>query len=74
MPVPRLSMQVPAGLQATLQTMTDPNAAGGANVFLGTLVLGFSAANGALTANVFLGTLVLGFSAVNGALSAWPEP
>lgn len=37
-----------AGLQATLQTMTDPNASGGANIFLSTLVLGFSAANGAL--------------------------
>ena len=39
-----------AGLQATLQTLTDPNAPGGANVFLGTLVLGFSAINGALSA------------------------
>ena len=46
----RLSVRVFAGLQATLQTMTDPNAPGGANVFLGTLILGFSAINGALSA------------------------
>ena len=38
------------GLQVTLQTMTDPNAAGGANTFLGTLIVGFAAINGALTA------------------------
>lgn len=34
--------------QATLQTMTDPNAGGGANVFLGTLVTGIAVINGAL--------------------------
>ena len=38
--------------QATLQTMTEPNASGGANAFLGTLVLGLSAVNGARTAYV----------------------
>jgi len=37
----------PACAQATLQAMTDPNAAGGANVFLGALVSGTAALNGA---------------------------
>jgi hypothetical protein len=37
----------PARAQATLQAMTDPNAAGGANVFLGALVSGIAALNGA---------------------------
>ncbi|KAK9826154.1 hypothetical protein WJX81_001842 [Elliptochloris bilobata] len=36
-----------ASAEATLQTMTNPNAAGGANVFLGTLITGIAAVNGA---------------------------